>query len=66
MRLFSVVLAVNMSTDAAKGSKSTASSLITKPANLECKNLEEYLKSRPPDALEKLYNYPAICLAVYR
>lgn len=50
----------------AKSSKSTTSSLISKPANLECKNLEEYLKSRPPDALEKLYNYPAICLAVYR
>ncbi|XP_055531849.1 general transcription factor IIH subunit 4 [Wyeomyia smithii] len=49
----------------AKYSKGSAS-LITKPANLECKNLEEYLKSRPPDALEKLYNYPAICLAVYR
>uniref|UniRef100_A0A1Q3F3U2 General transcription factor IIH subunit 4 n=1 Tax=Culex tarsalis TaxID=7177 RepID=A0A1Q3F3U2_CULTA len=47
-------------------SSSGTSSLIAKPANLECKNLEEYLRSRPPDALEKLYNYPAICLAVYR
>uniref|UniRef100_A0A4Y0BGE2 General transcription factor IIH subunit 4 n=1 Tax=Anopheles funestus TaxID=62324 RepID=A0A4Y0BGE2_ANOFN len=47
-------------------SKGTSSSLITKPANLECKDLEEYLKSRPPEVLEKLYNYPAICLAVYR
>ncbi|XP_058128708.1 general transcription factor IIH subunit 4 [Anopheles ziemanni] len=49
-----------------KSSSSSSSSLITKPANLECKDLEEYLKSRPPEVLEKLYNYPAICLAVYR
>jgi len=39
---------------------------ITKPKNLECKDLQDYLKSRPPEVIEKLYNYPAICLAVYR
>lgn len=48
----------------AKSSKTT--SIIAKPTNLECKNLQDYLKSRPPEVLEKLYNYPAICLAVYR
>uniref|UniRef100_A0A336K8B7 General transcription factor IIH subunit 4 n=1 Tax=Culicoides sonorensis TaxID=179676 RepID=A0A336K8B7_CULSO len=46
--------------------KSSKSGGIPKPANIECKNLQEYLKSRPPEVLEKLYNYPAICLAVYR
>lgn len=35
-------------------------------ANLECKNLYDYLKTRPPQVLEKLYNHPTICLAVYR
>lgn len=46
--------------------KSSKSSGIPKPANIECKDLEEYLKSRPPEVLERLYNFPAICLAVYR
>lgn len=46
--------------------KSSKSGGIPKPANIECKNLQEYLKSRPSEVLEKLYNYPAICLAVYR
>lgn len=46
--------------------KSSKSSGIAKPANIECKDLQEYLKSRAPDILDKLYNYPAICLAVYR
>lgn len=39
---------------------------LTKPVNLECKNLQEYLKSRSMDVLERLYDYPTICLAVYR
>jgi transcription initiation factor TFIIH subunit 4 len=34
--------------------------------NLECKNLHEYLKSQPAGVITKLYEYPAICLAVYR
>lgn len=34
--------------------------------NLECKNLYDYLKTRPPQVLDKLYNHPTICLAVYR
>ncbi|XP_050512211.1 general transcription factor IIH subunit 4 [Diabrotica virgifera virgifera] len=37
-----------------------------KQSNLECKNLYDYLKSRPPNVLERLYNHPTICLAVYR
>lgn len=36
------------------------------PTNLQCKNLHDYLKTRPPELLERLYNHPAICLAVYR
>ncbi|CAG9857801.1 unnamed protein product [Phyllotreta striolata] len=38
----------------------------SKSTNLECKNLYDYLKSRPSNLLEKLYNHPTICLAVYR
>ena len=48
------------------GSSAKIIAALGKPTNLECKNLEEYLKSRPPEVLERLYNYPAICLAVYR
>lgn len=48
-----------------KALKST-SSILAKPTNLECKDLQAYLKSRPPDVLEKFFNYPTICLAVYR
>lgn len=36
------------------------------PTNLECKNLYDYLKTRPHKTLDKLYNHPTICLAVYR
>lgn len=50
--------------DAAKASASRP--FLQKPANLECKDLHEYLKSRPTDVLERLYDYPTICLAVYR
>lgn len=39
---------------------------IAKPANLECIDLQEYLKSKPQNVIESLYNYPSICLAVYR
>lgn len=48
-----------------KATKST-SSILQKPANLECKDLNDYLKSQPPDVMDRLYNYPTICLAVYR
>nr|CAI5820203.1 unnamed protein product [Callosobruchus analis] len=34
--------------------------------NLVCKDLYDYLKTCPPNILEKLYNHPTICLAVYR
>lgn len=46
-------------------SKQDNSSVITQ-TNLECKNLYEYLKTLPKNVLERLYNHPAICLAVYR
>ncbi|KAF7283905.1 hypothetical protein GWI33_022736 [Rhynchophorus ferrugineus] len=46
-------------------SKQEISTLITQ-SNLECKNLYDYLKTRPSNILERLYNHPAICLAVYR
>lgn len=58
-----------MSSEKDKESKTaakTTSSILQKPANLECKDLNEYLKSQPPDVMERLYNYPTICLAVYR
>ncbi|KAG5873371.1 hypothetical protein JTB14_022974 [Gonioctena quinquepunctata] len=47
------------------GSSNQKAALI-KQSNLECKNLYDYLKSRSPNVLEKLYNHPTICLAVYR
>ncbi|XP_069054846.1 general transcription factor IIH subunit 4 [Lepisosteus oculatus] len=33
---------------------------------LQCKNLHEYLKELSPDILDRLYNHPATCLAVFR
>uniref|UniRef100_A0A8D3BGT2 General transcription factor IIH subunit 4 n=1 Tax=Scophthalmus maximus TaxID=52904 RepID=A0A8D3BGT2_SCOMX len=33
---------------------------------LQCKNLHGYLKELSPDVLDRLYNHPATCLAVYR
>ncbi|XP_040044817.1 general transcription factor IIH subunit 4 isoform X2 [Gasterosteus aculeatus] len=33
---------------------------------LQCKNLHEYLRELSPDVLDRLYNHPATCLAVYR
>lgn len=50
--------------DAAKTSKSAAG--LNPPPTLQFKDLQEYLKSRTPQFLESLYNYPTICLAVYR
>ncbi|KAL4704880.1 hypothetical protein ACJJTC_019458 [Scirpophaga incertulas] len=48
-----------------ESSKSKSSNL-NPPPTLQCKDLHEYLKSRSPQFLETLYNYPTICLAVYR
>lgn len=48
-----------------KDSKSVKS-ILQKPVNLECKDLYEYLKTRNAEILERLYDYPTICLAVYR
>lgn len=48
-------------------SSAAISPLVQSPENLECKNFQEYLRTRQtPETLEKLYNYPPICLAVYR
>lgn len=33
---------------------------------LQCKNLHEFLKELSPEILDRLYNHPATCLAVYR
>lgn len=48
------------------GSSKQDNSILITQNNLECKNLYDYLKTRPQSVLEKLYNHPAICLAVYR
>ncbi|XP_043283266.1 general transcription factor IIH subunit 4 [Venturia canescens] len=39
---------------------------LLRPTGLKCKDLHEYLKSRPPDVLNRLYHNPPICLAVFR
>ena len=33
---------------------------------LQCKNLQDYLKTLPLPVLDRLYNHPATCLAVFR
>jgi transcription initiation factor TFIIH subunit 4 len=47
--------------EVSKGSKITSQS-----KNLQCKNLHEYLKTLPTEILDRLYNHPTTCLAVYR
>lgn len=48
-------------------SKSPAkTSELLKPANLECLNFQEYLRTKPSTVVEGLYNHPSICLAIYR
>uniref|UniRef100_A0A8D9DV28 General transcription factor IIH subunit 4 n=1 Tax=Cacopsylla melanoneura TaxID=428564 RepID=A0A8D9DV28_9HEMI len=37
-----------------------------KSKTLRCKTLHEYLKSLSPNVLDRLYNHPSTCLAVYR
>ncbi|CAH2240924.1 jg9660 [Pararge aegeria aegeria] len=49
-----------------ESSKSSKSSNLNPSPTLQCKDLHEYLKSRSAQFLETLYNYPTICLAVYR
>ncbi|GLG94312.1 hypothetical protein R5R35_013875 [Gryllus longicercus] len=34
--------------------------------NLKCKHLHDYLKTLPTSVLDRLYNHPTTCLAVYR
>lgn len=41
-------------------------SVLYKPADLECRDLLGYLKTKPTNVIESLYNFPSICLAVYR
>lgn len=48
------------------GASHPGNSVVIQSTNLECKNLYDYLKTRPPAVLERLYNHPTICLAVYR
>lgn len=48
------------------GDKDNSKSILQKPINLECKDLYEYLKFQTPKVLERFYDYPTICLAVYR
>ena len=33
---------------------------------LDCKDLHGYLRTLPASVLDKLYNHPATCLAVFR
>ncbi|KAH8307414.1 hypothetical protein KR044_011705 [Drosophila immigrans] len=48
-------------------SSAAISPLVQSPENLECKNFQEYLRTRQtPETLEKFYHYPPICLAVFR
>ncbi|XP_065331992.1 general transcription factor IIH subunit 4 [Cloeon dipterum] len=37
-----------------------------KDKKINCKNLHDYLKTLTPDVLDRLYNHPATCLAVFR
>lgn len=37
-----------------------------KDKRIHCKNLHDYLKTLFPEVLDRLYNHPATCLAVFR
>lgn len=39
---------------------------LAKPVDLQCIDLQRYLKSKPSTVIEALYHHPSICLAVYR
>lgn len=39
---------------------------LIKHVDLECVDLQKYLRSKPLAVIETLYNHPSICLAVYR
>lgn len=39
---------------------------LIKPVDLECVDLQKYLRSKASAVIETLYNHPSICLAVYR
>lgn len=39
---------------------------LSKPVDLECIDLQRYLKSKTSTVIESFYNHPSICLAVYR
>lgn len=42
------------------------SSIFQVSSNLKCQDLYAYMKTQQEDMLEKFYNYPTICLAIYR
>ncbi|XP_054277744.1 general transcription factor IIH subunit 4 [Macrosteles quadrilineatus] len=46
--------------------KSSHNPLVLKSKSLQCKDLHDYLKTLPKEVLERLYNHPTTCLAVYR
>lgn len=46
--------------------KQKGSSIFQTSTNLKCQDLYAYMKTQPDEMLEKFYNYPTICLAVYR
>ncbi|XP_046663467.1 general transcription factor IIH subunit 4-like [Homalodisca vitripennis] len=47
-------------------SSKSGNPLFLKSKSLQCKNLHDYLKTLPKEVLERLYNHPTTCLAVYR
>jgi len=40
--------------------------LLNSSVQLECKNLQDYLKSQSSPVLTRLFESPAVCLAMYR
>ncbi|XP_059481929.1 general transcription factor IIH subunit 4 [Neocloeon triangulifer] len=46
--------------------ETSAAKKTPKDRKIHCKNLHDYLKTLPPDILDRLYNHPATCLAVFR
>lgn len=46
--------------------ESTKAAEALQTVNLECIDLQAYLKTKSSSVIESLYNHPSICLAVYR
>lgn len=47
-------------------SEKQKNSIFQTSSNLKCQDLYAYMKTQPDEMLDKFYNYPTICLAVYR